>query len=56
MNNKKLIRKHLVTIRLNDYEYFEVVERCKRLNISISDYFRLVSLSFITGGGFCADK
>lgn len=56
MKNKKLIRKHLVTIRLNDSEYFEVIDRCKRLNISISDYFRLVSLSFITGGNSYENK
>lgn len=56
MKNEKLIRKHLVTIRLNDFEYFEIIDRCKRLNISISDYFRLISLSFITGGDICENK
>lgn len=56
MKNEKLIRKHLVTIRLNDSEYFEIIDRCKRLNISISDYFRLISLSFITGGDICENK
>lgn len=56
MKNETLKRKHLVTIRLNDYEYNKIVDLCKRLNLSISDYFRLVSLSFITGGDFCENK
>lgn len=56
MKPEKLKRKHLITIRLNDYEYLEIVDRCNRLNISISDYFRLISLAFITGGDICENK
>lgn len=56
MKVEKLKRKHIITIRLNDYEYFEIVERCNRLNLSISNYFRLISLSFITGGDLLEDE
>ena len=55
MKNENLKRKNIITIRLTDLEYKNVVEYCKGLNISISDYFRFISLSFLAGGDLCAE-
>lgn len=52
MKNEKMKRKHLVTIRLTDSEYSKMLDLCKHLNISISYYFRVLSLTYLYGGGF----
>ena len=40
MKNEKLKRKHLVTVRLNDVDFENIVAFSNRMNLSLSCFFR----------------